>query len=424
MSKELSKEHQVVVFARNNDASIPDYYESHEAVDSVEVHRINNTMRFPRYYEYDNSTIARSFEQFLRDQEPDVVHIQHLQGLSALLVPACRKYKIPIVFSLHDYWLLCRRMSLLRPNLELCSGPAPKKCQQCRFAEIDRYLVPSFLSKMINPVPNSVFSRLARQSSQRRLQETGNIADLLLLNHIARPDYLQALMRDVDIFVAPSRFVRDLFVKGVEKDRVMMIPHGIDTVRLPHSPKSPSSSMRFGYMGTVDRHKGVHVLIEAFNAFANRPNMELHIWGATPSLEYLKFLRRLNRNPNTKFEGVYSDPSTVLSQLDILVIPTVMYETYSIVAREALMSGTPVIAANIGAIPEVIVDHENGLLFKAGSADDLRTKINLLVDNPQMISQMATAIPPVQTIRQQVSQLTSLYQDLLHHDPVCPEKKS
>lgn len=418
MSKELGKEHQVVVFARDNDVSIPDYYESDEVLDSVEVHRINNTMRFPHYYEYDNSTIARSFERFLRDRGPDVVHIQHLQGLSARILSACRKQNVPTVFSLHDYWLLCRRMSLLRPNLELCSGPAPKKCQQCRFAEIDRYLVPLLLSSMINPVPDTVFSYLARQSLQRRVQGAGNIADMLFLNHLARPDYLQVLMRNVDIFVAPSTFVRELFVRwGVEENRIVLIPHGIDTTPFPPSSKKPSESMRFGYMGSVDRHKGVHILIEAFNGLANTSNVGLHIWGATPSLEYLNFLRGLNRNPNTRFEGVYTDPSAVLSQLDVLVIPSIMYETYSIVAREALASGTPVIAANIGALPEAIVDGENGLMFKAGSADDLRTKINLLVDNPRMISQMAAAIMPVQTIRQQVSQLTSLYQNLLHHDP-------
>ena len=416
MSKELAKEHEVLVFARDNDFSISDYSES-EVVDSVRVHRVNNTMQFPHYYEYDNPTIAKNFEQFLREQKPDVVHIQHLQGLSALLLPLCREYGIPVVFSLHDYWLLCRRMSLLRPNLELCSGPAPKKCQQCRFAEIDRYLVPSFLSNMINPIPDSVFSHLARQSLQRRLNGDGNMADLLLLNHIARPQYLQELMRNVDIFIAPSKFVQALFVKwGVEKERVVLVPHGIDPAPFSNFRKNPSMRIRLGYMGTVDRHKGVHVLIEAFNAFANRPNMELQIWGATPSLEYLKFLRRLNRNPNTRFEGAFSDPSAVLCQLDVLVIPSITYETYSIVARESLMSRTPIIAANIGALPEVVVDHQNGLLFEAGNPDDLKTKIKVLVDNPRTISEMAAAIRPVETMQQQVSELTSLYQNLLQRD--------
>ena len=140
----------------------------------------------------------------------------------------------------------------------------------------NRPLFGPFLSEMINSVPNSVFSRLAKQSSQRRLQETGNIADLLLLNHIARPDYLQALMRDVDIFVAPSKFVQALFVKwGVEKERVVLVPHGIDPAPFSNFRKKPSMRIRLGYMGTVDRHKGVHLLIEAFNGLANRPNAEL-----------------------------------------------------------------------------------------------------------------------------------------------------
>jgi glycosyltransferase involved in cell wall biosynthesis len=80
------------------------------------------------------------------------------------------------------------------------------------------------------------------------------------------------------------------------------------------------------------------------------------------------------------------------------------------------MSRTPIIAANIGALPEVVVDHQNGLLFEAGNPDDLKTKIKVLVDNPRTISEMAAAIRPVETMQQQVSELTSLYQNLLQRD--------
>ena len=80
------------------------------------------------------------------------------------------------------------------------------------------------------------------------------------------------------------------------------------------------------------------------------------------------------------------------------------------------MSRTPIIAANIGALPEVVADHKNGLLFETGSIDDLKAKINLLVSNPHMIPEMAAAIKPVQTLERQVSELTSLYRDLMQRN--------
>jgi glycosyltransferase involved in cell wall biosynthesis len=65
------------------------------------------------------------------------------------------------------------------------------------------------------------------------------------------------------------------------------------------------------------------------------------------------------------------DLPAILSNIDVIVIPSLWHETFSIVAREALLSGTPVVASEVGALPEIVEHEQNGLLVPAGDVDAL-----------------------------------------------------
>lgn len=412
LSSELSRNQNVVVFARDSDFSLPDYVENEETVQDVRVHRINNRLEFPHYYDYENRMIASGFRKFLSEEKPDLVHIQHLKGLSASMIQIASEFGVPVAMTLHDYWLLCRRMSLLRPNFEICSGPGAKKCQDCRFREIERLVLPQLGRVALQLVPNKSVDDVAQRAAWRQFNGSDSWLDRYVTAHISRTRYLQMMMDRVDLFISPSEFVRRLYVeKGVPERKTICLPHGVQHRGVEANERKPSEVLRFGYMGSVNWHKGVHVLVDAFNELRGEA-VELRVYGFAPTA-YLKYLKSRNRNEKTKFLGIYSDANSVMSEIDVLVIPSICYESYSFVLREAFQAQTPVIASRIGALPEGIEDGGNGLLFEPGNVQDLLSKIRLLIRDSDMIQQMGKRAPPVKTMQEHAREIEAAYKTLL-----------
>ena len=78
----------------------------------------------------------------------------------------------------------------------------------------------------------------------------------------------------------------------------------------------------------------------------------------------------------------------ILRRIDLLVIPSLWHETFSIVAREALLSGTPIVASEVGAIPEVVRSGQNGLLVPAGDTDSLHHALHSLSTNRDLLARL------------------------------------
>jgi glycosyltransferase involved in cell wall biosynthesis len=412
LCRELTRKHDVVVYARDSDFSLPDYAESESSVQGIRVHRINNRLEFPHYYDYENRMITNSFRKFLDHEKPDLVHIQHLMGLSASMVRAAGNVGVPVAMTLHDFWLLCRRMSLLRPNLELCSGPGAKKCQDCRFREIEHFILPYLVRGALQFVPETLVNDVGRNAAARWFNEKDTQIDHYITAHMARTRYLQMMMDWVDLFISPSEFTKRLFIeKGIPSSKIIAVPHGLPHFNLRKVEKKPTEVLRFGYMGTVNWHKGVHVLVEAFN-WLRGERAELRVYGAAPSVAYLRYLMSINRNEKTVFLGTYPDAGSALSEIDVLVIPSILYENFSLVMREAFMTKTPVIASRNGALPEGIDDGKTGLLFEPGNALDLLSKVKFLLANPHVVREMSERAPPVKTMQEHAHEIEAIYRTL------------
>ena len=75
--------------------------------------------------------MAEIFEKQLIEIKPDIIHINHLSHLTVLIVETIKKYGIPIVLTLHDYWMMCVRGQLIRDDHSLCKGPKIGRCVKC-----------------------------------------------------------------------------------------------------------------------------------------------------------------------------------------------------------------------------------------------------------------------------------------------------
>jgi len=139
------------------------------------------------------------------------------------------------------------------------------------------------------------------------------------------------------------------------------------------------------YLGTINKHKGVHVLIEAANQLEAFP-VEVSIYGTGPDTRYDSYMKTLVRNPRIHFGGRYdrADLPVLLGTHHVVVMPSTWYENYPIVIRESFAAGVPVVAPDLGAIPEAIQDGCDGLLYEAGNPDALAATLRRLLEEPDL----------------------------------------
>ena len=119
--------HDIAVLAREARPDLPEYHIRRDKVGEVPVIRVNNTFRETSSFEetYRNGAIDAIARVLLDDGPPDVVHVHHLTCLSTGIVDECAARGIPVIVTLHDYWLACHRGQLLDLDLERCDGPEP-----------------------------------------------------------------------------------------------------------------------------------------------------------------------------------------------------------------------------------------------------------------------------------------------------------
>jgi glycosyltransferase involved in cell wall biosynthesis len=137
LSRELSKKHELHIFTRGCDEKQKEYEITEKNINGIKVFLINNTFRYCDSFEmyYQNESIDARFEALLDRVKPNVIHVQHLIFLSTGIIKKIKQRGIPIVFTVHDYWLMCPRWHLLKKNLMPCTKAFvhdfDKECLSC-----------------------------------------------------------------------------------------------------------------------------------------------------------------------------------------------------------------------------------------------------------------------------------------------------
>jgi glycosyltransferase involved in cell wall biosynthesis len=298
---------------------------------------------------YNREAVSR-FTRLLIDFRPDVVHVHgiHRQLSSSLLVAASQR-RIPVIQTMHDYHAFCCADVLLRGNGALCE---PALCSLSRpWASIRHRCVRGSLA----------LSGLASGESFCR-------------NVLLRSTRLMARL------VSPSRFLAGQLQRaGLHTPPVDVIPNAV-----PLQPVSnPGSGLLF--TGRLAPEKGLAVLLEA----AHQTGIPLVIAGDGPLMSQVRSqssagVSLLGRVPPQRV-------SELLAASAAVVVPSIWYENAPLSVLEAMACGTPVVASDIGGIPEIVRSGVDGLLVPPGSADALAAAIRTLIADPDKADEMGSA---------------------------------
>src|SRR5262245_25491198 len=409
---------EIHVLTRDADPRRSEYAVRRERRDGVTIVAINNTFARCRSFEesYRNPVIRDLGASLLDEIGPDVVHIQHLTGLSTDLVAECARRRIPTLLTLHDYWLLCHRGQLLDRDGRQCSGP--DGCTRCldisagaserlfRGAAVVRSLdarLPRFAARWLQ--------RLARRGAE--LAADPSAASRAMQQRI---DHMRQITSMVTCFLAPSHTLRDRFLRfGIDEERLLYHPQGIDLKLFRDLGREPGERLRLGFLGSLMVSKAPHLLLEAFGGLPPG-SASLSLFGACVAYHgddsYRHTLAPLLAQPGVRHVGPipHARVPEALAQIDVLVVPSLWIENAPFVIREAFAARVPVVAARLGGMEEMVTHETSGLLFAPGDAADLCRTLQRFVDEPDLLERLRAGIPAVLSIEEDAARTRELYQ--------------
>ncbi len=411
--------HQVWVFCRESDFQRPDYEIIHDEVDGVPVFRLVNDFKKVKHFlnTYADDRIEEVFLDIVHEIRPDLIHFQHLIGLSARLPSRAHLIGVPMLMSLHDFWPLCHRVHLLNRWEQPCPGPFQGgDCVACVRGPRSVSRLHSWLRAVKPWLPPLLHSWMARRIGGASLPSW---ADVDQEGFRARHDLFREALMCCVLLTAPSDFVREVFRRnGITRPEIRVLPLGIP---VPDGDGAPDPGerrgLRIGYIGWFQPPKGVHLLIQAFRRIPS-DEVSLHLFGSKDeSHPYFRWLQELSAgDPRIVFRRPFSpaDRSQVYRSIDLLVIPSIGPETFSRVAREALIHRVPVVASRIGALPEVIRDGVNGFLVEPGDVEGLYQVLLRIVRSPSALKELDVPGPVgILSIEDHVQALEEMYREVL-----------
>ena len=196
----------------------------------------------------------------------------------------------------------------------------------------------------------------------------------------------------LDLTIALSDNVRNSLKNIIPEHRVKVIPPLIDLSRFSQNFKEKSDSPHLLYVGNLSKTKGLHILLEGLKIVKKDfPNIKLSLGLDVPldefksgNLEIKEKLKALDLTENVIPLGIIKNLPEVMARSNIFVAPfinTYGPADYPLSILEAMASGLPVIATNVGGIPEILKHKENGLLVGPNSPFELAKSINYLLRN-------------------------------------------
>lgn len=375
----------------------------------------------------DPQGVAARFGEWLDRERPDVVHFQHVIKLGLGLVEEAHRRAIPILYTAHDFYPVCHRYTLLRPDLAVCPDPeGAHACARCDLATAVLNAVPDIGDYQMGvppgDLPDEAGARLAGVLDGDPVADGGfhpEEWDRACTDRAALDARRREVFGLVDLCIVPSRFM------GVQMERSGMprieyLPYGIPTADLvpvaAEAPVGQGEPLRLAFIGGLSKHKGVDVLLEGFGHLMRaRPGeATLDVWGYSSDSAYVARLARRAGEVGARWRGAYERPDlpALLADVDVVVVPSTWYENAPIAIREALAAGRPVVASRLGALGESVRDGVDGLLFEPGDPEALAEVLERLLD-PEVVRTLAEGIEPMVTMETNANQLLARYDALV-----------
>lgn len=338
--------HKVMFFSMKHPLNLPSVYEKY-FVSNIDYefngleNRLNAASRLLYSFE-----AKEKIERLIKEQKPDIAHLHNIHHqISPSVLTSLRKFKIPIVLTLHDYKMVCPSYSMMY-NGKTCMACGGGKYYRC------------FL---------------------KRCNKGSRIKSLLSAMEMYLHHKVLHIYKLADIFISPSMFLKHKLEEMGFTGKVVHLPNFIKLGE--NAPAYNLDEKSIVYFGRLSREKGLFDLIDAVKDIKG---ITLRIIGEGSLEGEIKNKISVEGINNVILLGYKKgeDLKNEIIKSMFVILPSTCFENNPMSIIEAFSLGKPVIGSRIGGIPELVKDGRTGLSFEAGNPLDLRIKIEDLINNP------------------------------------------
>ena len=325
-----------------------------------------------------NPRVYSELKQYIKEINPDIIHLHNNYAYSNSVLLALRKFDIPVIHHVHDWGLICpTSWSVYKKNLQVCKSVEgiQLKCLTSGCLPFHHWILTYFRNKMrIN---------LERET--------------------------------VDLFISPSIKLRD-YLKEHNLTPAIWLPHFIEFEDL--KVKIPKQNIIL-YVGVLSVNKGVEYLIKAFPLIKESvKDAKLYIVGDGPERNKLEQLSK-ELNVDVKFFGKIPHDKVIeaYAKAKVLIMPSIWMENSPFVLYEAMSAGKPIVASNRGGIVDLVRDGVNGFIVEPANPEEIANKAIELLRDKELLKQYSLKsqkiIQEEFTTEKHLKYLNNIYKDLL-----------
>lgn len=299
--------------------------------------------------------ITETIETWMQHQRFDVAHVLHTMRMGSAVL-AAQRCGLPYVVTLTDFFLPCARINLMDIVGKPCAGP--QGGIQC--------------AKTCAAPPWSAPSYAARHTQS------------------------QALLQAAGACVTPSEYVADRYREAYPEQHFLVMPHGVDLLGIGaatipserHDEVVNLPVLGLIFVGSVVRAKGLHVLLKALASIPSQRVSLKVIGGLFGDLAYHREIQALvNADSRVELLGEQTalEVGSALSTADLLCLPSLVPESFSLVFHEGAACGVPALVSDLGAPAQFLAQHPCGGVVAAGNPKAWAAAIKKIAETPQTL---------------------------------------
>lgn len=364
-------------------------------------------------YAVNHPLLRECIRRVVNQCSPDIIHVN---GLDSVTFTVAAELRIPIVATIHHSGVACPAGTLMYHDGSECSYAMHHTVciPCCSYQRVPRSTLAGFI---IGKIPRWFYQWYGwKVDPIKKLPFIFRVMHYPWLVQREMDHLRQALDSPVPL-IAPSHAIRRLLIRnGVSENRIHVIPHGIDPLERMPLPTLTHRPVKFGFIGSVDYVKGVHLLVSALGRLQNQNRCEFHLYGDVNKNHYFDAIMKSYRGsvpvtchgffPINRLNDAYAN-------IDVLVVPSLAYEAFGFVVQEALSAGRPVIVSRSGALPELVIHHKYGIIVERNNVASLTEALQSCINHPDRVEEMAANVPSVKTIDTYADEIAQEYLSVL-----------
>jgi glycosyltransferase involved in cell wall biosynthesis len=359
----LSNGFEIAILTRQIDSLSP-----FETFENIKIYRFRPKLHQQLSKFFVDPYSAKKTSKIIKQTNPDIFHAQSIPFMSLAPLSIAIQFNIPTVLTLHNYWPVCffQRSYFKNHICDAIDETACKNCFSSYFTSVGQYFLTPILWKLW----------------KRSLRIKREVFDR------------------INVITTPSHALKKSLARNdIPLSKVSVIPNGIDLNKFVPDVSAEDFIRHFKLekqkiilsIGRLTKEKGIRFLLKAMPMILKEIECKLVIVGDGEERPFLMQLAKtLKIDQHVIFAGRI--PSGLVPQAysaaDVVVVPSIWPDPFPYVPLEALAMKTPVIASNVGGLPEVVRHKKNGLLIGLHNVEELANSVQDILSDEQQAKQM------------------------------------